>query len=53
MTYAIIALSSWWGPSALSAARRMRGSLNARYERAGWQEPFEEDGERNPDRSQV
>ena len=41
------------GPAVNGVPRRMRGRLNESFEKAGWQKPYQEDGERNPDRSQL
>ncbi|NYJ75621.1 hypothetical protein HNR15_002584 [Allobranchiibius huperziae] len=31
----------------------MRGKANQRYREHGWQEPFDDNGDRNPDRTQL
>lgn len=41
------------GPAVNYVPRRLRGNLNSAYRRAGWQEPFDSSGNRNPDRSQT
>jgi hypothetical protein len=41
------------GPAVNYVPRPWRQSLNRRYERKGWQQPFDADGNRNPDRTQL
>jgi hypothetical protein len=33
--------------------RSLRPKANANYEKHGWKEPFDENGNRNPDRGQL
>jgi hypothetical protein len=39
------------GPVVNGVPRRFRGRLNAAYQRAGWQKPYDNNGDRSPDRS--
>lgn len=41
------------GPGMNWIPRSMRGKANEQYAKRGWQKPFDDDGERNPDRSSV
>jgi hypothetical protein len=41
------------GPAVNYVPRRLRGRLNSAYRHEGWQEPFDEQGNRSPDRSQL
>ena len=41
------------GPAVNYVPRGMRGRLNSAYRRAGWQQPYDENGDRSPDRTQV
>ena len=41
------------GPGVNYFPRRMRPGINAFYERRGWQAPYDEDGNRKPDRGSL
>jgi hypothetical protein len=41
------------GPAVNYVPRAFRQSLDRRYERRGWQLPYDAEGIRNPDRSQL
>jgi len=41
------------GPAVNYVPRGMRGRLNSAYRRKGWQEPFDHEGNRSSDRSQL
>ncbi len=41
------------GPAVNYVPKAFRPRLNAYYRRNGWQEPFDAEGNRNPDRGQV
>lgn len=41
------------GPAVDYVPRALRGRLNSAYRREGWQKPFDEHGNRSPDRSQL
>jgi hypothetical protein len=41
------------GPAVNYVPRAFRGRLNSTYERAGWQRPFDDEGNRSRDRSQI
>ncbi len=41
------------GPAVNWIPRSLRPNLNRYYTRRGWQTPFDQDGNRNPDRTQV
>ena len=41
------------GPAMNWIPRSMRGKAHERYREHGWQEPFDDNGNRNPDRSEF
>jgi hypothetical protein len=41
------------GPAVNWIPRSLRPNLNRYYARRGWQTPFDQDGNRDPDRTQV
>jgi hypothetical protein len=41
------------GPAVNYVPRPWRQALNARYARKGWQQPYDANGNRNPDRTQL
>lgn len=41
------------GPAVNWVPRKMRAGLKETYRDKGWQEPFDEDGNRNPDRKPL
>jgi len=41
------------GPAVNWIPRSLRPNLNRHYAKRGWQKPFDHDGNRNPDRTQV
>ena len=41
------------GPAVNYVPPALRGRLNSAYQRAGWQQPFDEHGNRSPDRSAI
>jgi hypothetical protein len=41
------------GPAVNYVPQRMRGRLNSAYRREGWQEPFDDEGNRSSERSQL
>lgn len=41
------------GPQVNWVPKSMRGKVNEHYEKEGWQKPYDEDGNRNPDRDEI
>jgi hypothetical protein len=41
------------GPQVNYVPKALRPMVNARYRSRGWQEPFDADGNRNPDRGRL
>jgi hypothetical protein len=41
------------GPQVNWVPKSMRAKLNDRFEEEGWQKPYDDDGNRNPDRKQL
>lgn len=41
------------GPAMNWIPRSMRAKANEQYDKHGWQEPFDDDGNRNPDRPSL
>lgn len=41
------------GPQVNWIPRSLRGRVNDDFEKNGWQKPYDEDGNRNPDRDKI
>lgn len=41
------------GPQVNWVPKSLRGKVNEHYEKEGWQKPYDDDGNRNPDRDEI